>query len=161
MVQEQKNIKFILLGNGPEKEKLTALKSDFGLENILFLNSVSKDEMPFVLAAVNAAVIPLRKLDLFKGAIPSKIFESLSMELPILLGVDGEARKLFIDEAKSGLYFEPENPTSMKEQVLQLANDSALRSSLGKNGRNYVSEYFNRDKIASNFYNRLKQIDDK
>ncbi len=48
-----------------------------------------------ILASVDATIIPLRKLDLFLGAIPSKIFENLAMKVPVLLGVDGEARDLF------------------------------------------------------------------
>jgi glycosyltransferase involved in cell wall biosynthesis len=92
LVKDKPNLKFILLGNGPEKEKLIQLQKQEDLNNVIFLDSVSKSEMPQVLKSVNAVIVPLKKLDLFKGAIPSKLFESLAMQLPVLLGVDGEAR---------------------------------------------------------------------
>src|SRR6185436_3810055 len=78
-------VKFVLLGSGPEKEKLILLKQQMQLNNVVFIDGVSKIEMRGVLKEVNAAVIPLRKLDLFLGDIPSKIFENLAMKIPVLL----------------------------------------------------------------------------
>lgn len=157
-VQNNKNLKFVLLGNGPEKEKLHQLKVKENLENVIFIDSVSKNEMPDVLSSVNAAIIPLKKLDLFKGAIPSKIFESLAMQIPVLLGVDGEARELFIQKGKCGLYFEPENAEQLTEKVLEISSNTELAKQLGANGRTYVKEFFNRDTIADKFYNELLKL---
>jgi len=125
---------------------------------VTFLDFVSKQEMPAVLSSVNAAIIPLKKLDLFKGAIPSKIFESLAMKVPVLLGVDGEARELFVEQGKCGLYFEPGNADELTAQVLKIASDPALARQLGEAGRNYVNEHFNRDIIAEKFYKELKNL---
>lgn len=152
------NIKFVFIGSGPEKEKLIKLKADLNLSNVFFMQAISKKEMPSVLKSVNAAIIPLRKLDLFLGAIPSKIFENLAMEVPILLGVNGEARQLFIDRGNAGLYFEPENSDSLNIAILKLLEDKALADQLGKNGRHFVNEFFNREMIAQKFFEQLKKI---
>ena len=144
-------IKFVLAGEGPVKEELVQLKEKLGLQNVVFVSSFTKKEMPSVIASIDAAVIPLKKLELFTGAIPSKIFESLSMKKPILLGVDGEARELFINEGKCGLFVEPENVIDLAEKVLLLFKDKTLYSELASNARVYVSEKFNRDKIATEF----------
>lgn len=154
----EKHVKFILMGSGPEKEKLLSLKKTLWLDNVFFLDTVTKAQMPTVLKNVNGAIIPLRKLDLFLGAIPSKIFENLAMEIPIVLGVDGEARKLFIDKGKCGVYFEPENPNALARAVNELIRDKVLADTLGKNGRSFVNQHFNREVIAEQFYQRLKQI---
>jgi glycosyltransferase involved in cell wall biosynthesis len=106
-------VQFILQGSGPEKEKLQNLKSALKLTNVHFLEPVAKQEMPAVLKAIDVALVPLKKLPLFEGAIPSKVFEALAMEVPLLLGVDGEARKHFIDNAEAGWFFEPENETAL------------------------------------------------
>jgi glycosyltransferase involved in cell wall biosynthesis len=157
-LQANSKIKFLLLGNGPEKPKLLDLKSQYNLDNVVFIDSVSKNEMPAILKSVNAAVIPLKKLDLFKGAIPSKIFESLAMRIPILLGVDGEARELFIENGKCGLYFEPENVKALEEVVLKITNNENLAKQLGQAGRDYVNANFNRDVIAEKFYNEIIKL---
>lgn len=150
--------KFILLGEGPEKKRLQEAKEKLGLENVFFFPAVSKKEMPEIVAASDAAVVPLKKLDLFKGAIPSKIFENLAMKKPVLLGVEGEAKTLFIDEGKAGLFFEPENADALTDCVKQLLNDPELAGKLGENGRRYVEEKFERDKIATGFRQLLENF---
>jgi len=151
-------VRFVLLGDGPEKTRLLALKEQLGLSNVSFFDPVPKREMPSILKSSNAAIIPLKKIDLYKGAIPSKAFECMAMQLPILLGVDGEARELFIDKGKSGLYFEPENDHELAEAVGMLASNATLRAELGGNGRRYVSECFNRDRIAQSFFEELNRL---
>ena len=146
---------FIIQGAGPEKEKLQSLKESLKLENVHFLEPVSKNQMPSILKEIDIALVPLRKLELFQGAIPSKIFESLSMEVPLLLGVDGEARHHFIDNAKAGLYFEPENVNDLVANIQFLIANKDLIYEMGKNGRQYVFQHFNRNKIALDFYKEL------
>ena len=146
------------MGSGPEKLRLLELKQSLKLKNVFFIEPVSKNQMPHVLKSINAAIIPLRKLDLFLGAIPSKIFENLAMEIPILLGVGGEAKALFIDKGNCGLYFEPENAVQLAEVINRLIGDKDLSTSLGKNGRNFVNENFNRNNIANQFYEELKKL---
>lgn len=155
IVESITSIQIILQGAGPEKEELLKLKESLQLENIHFLPPVSKSEMPFILKEVDVALVPLRKLDLFQGAIPSKIFEALAMEKPLLLGVNGEAKAHFIDNAKAGLYFEPENEVSLAEKLKEMAMDKSKIIEMGKNGREYVIKNFNRNKIAQDFIQHL------
>lgn len=157
-VQDKPHIQFIIMGHGPMDENLKIQKQELGIDNVHFYESVSKAGMPEVLAAMDAAVIPLKKLDLFKGAIPSKIFESLAMKIPIILGVEGEAKDLFIDEGKAGLAYEPENDEELAEKVVLLSTDPGLCRDLGKQGRSYAEKHFDRDKIAEDFYHELQKI---
>ncbi len=154
-VKENSVIKFILLGSGPEKEKLQAIQKEKKLTNVYFFDAVSKTQMPQIVQASDVSVIPLRKLELFLGAIPSKIFENLAMEKAVILAVDGEARELFVNQGKCALYSEPENVEDLVKNVLLLANDTALRKQLGERGRIYVEQSFNRNTIAQNFHKEL------
>ncbi len=155
ILKEKKEIKFILLGSGPEKEKLLKLKNEKQLSKVVFKDSIPKNKMPEIISAMQTAIIPLKKLELFTGAIPSKIFENLAMKKPVLLGVEGESKKLFIEDGNAGLFFEPENAEDLSEKILQLYNNRNLVKQLGENGRKYVSEKFNRNKIADDFWNFL------
>jgi glycosyltransferase involved in cell wall biosynthesis len=156
MVQENCRVQIILQGAGPEQDELIRLKAELHLTNVHFLPLVPKGEMPFILKEVDVALVPLKKLELFLGAIPSKIFEALSMEKPLLLGVGGEAKMHFIDRADAGLYFEPEDVTDLAKRMLQMACEPELIKQKGQNGRNYVVEHFNRNKIASDFVEQLR-----
>lgn len=151
-------IQFIIQGAGPELERLQLLKLELGINNVHFLPPVSKADMPSVLKEVNVAIIPLRNLTLFTGAIPSKVFETLAMEIPILLGVDGEARTHFVDKAKAALFVEPENTQMLIAAIQQLIDNPNLGIEMGKNGRKYAMETFNRNKIAQDFLIELKAL---
>lgn len=157
-VKENTAIKFILLGSGPEKEKLQAIQREKQLTNVYFFDAVSKTQMPQIVQASDVSVIPLRKLELFLGAIPSKIFENLAMEKAVILAVDGEARELFVNQGKCALYSEPENVEDLVKNVVLLANDTSLRKQLGERGRMYVEQSFNRNTIAQNFHLILNNL---
>jgi glycosyltransferase involved in cell wall biosynthesis len=145
-------IKFVIIGNGPEKDKLLKMKSEMNISNVYFFDAVSKSKIKEVLAGVDLTIAPLKKLDLFKGAIPSKIFESLAMEKPILLGVEGEAKELFIDEANAGLFYTPEDKKDLSLKVVEFYTNRDLVRNLGKNGRKYVLLNFSRDTIAKKLW---------
>ncbi|WP_298844947.1 glycosyltransferase family 4 protein [Clostridium sp.] len=147
IVKDEKNIQFIFVGDGPEKQDLINLTKDKGLKNVTFLPLQPKANMPKIVASMDAAIIPLRKLELFKGALPSKMFETLASEIPIILPVEGEASKL-INSANAGIVVEPENSKEIAEAVLKLYNNIELRNSFGENGRAYVMENYARENIT-------------
>jgi glycosyltransferase involved in cell wall biosynthesis len=156
-IQDLKHIHFILQGSGPEKEKLEGLTNSFSLKNVHFLPPVSKLEMPSVVKSIDVALVPLKNLPLFQGAIPSKVFEALAMKKPILLGVDGEARKHFITNAQAGLFFKPEDVTDLVNQIRFLSDNKSQLLEMGENARKYVSEFFNRNNIAETFLKKLHE----
>jgi glycosyltransferase involved in cell wall biosynthesis len=157
-LENYENIKFVLLGNGPEKERLLKLKAELRLNNLQFYDAVPKSQMQKIIMDTNASIIPLKRLDLFKGAIPSKIFENLALKKPIILGVEGEAEELFIQQGKCGVSFTPEDSEDLAKQILHLYNNPDLVKELGENGLAYVSENFNRDKIAEDFFKQISSL---
>jgi glycosyltransferase involved in cell wall biosynthesis len=155
LLKENNRIRFILIGYGPEKDKLVKMKEALSLDNLFFFDSLPRPELLKIIANVDAALIPLRKIDLFKGAIPSKIFENLALKKPILLGVEGEAKEIFIEEGNAGLAFLPEDEHDLAAKVEMLFQNGKLASDLGENGYRYVSRMFNWDNIADDFWNVL------
>ncbi|KPU45363.1 alpha-D-kanosaminyltransferase [Oxobacter pfennigii] len=152
-----KDISFVFIGEGPEKEKLMSMVKEFELDNVQFYPLQPKKNMPNIIASMDATIIPLKKLDLFKGALPSKMFEALSSELPIILSVEGEAEEL-IKKAKAGICVEPENHMEVKDAVLKLYENPELCKELGENGRKYVMENYSRQTITKRFESLLIDI---
>jgi len=157
-LRESDNIKFVIVGDGPQKDFLHSLKAELKLEHVFFFPNQPAANMPAIIYASNAAIIPLKNIPLFMGAIPSKIFENLAFARPILLGVDGEAKELFIEQGKCGLFFTPDDDAALAYGTLQLSNDPQLCATLGANGKAYVYQHFNRANIAAAFYEELKAI---
>ncbi|MEQ8154569.1 MAG: glycosyltransferase family 4 protein [Clostridiaceae bacterium] len=157
LLRNYEEIQFMFFGDGPEKSGLIDLVEKKNLKNVKFFPVQMKPAMPRIIASMDATVVPLKKLDLFKGALPSKMFEALASELPIILAVEGEAEKL-INNAKAGIVVEPENPKEIADAVLKLYNDKELKEQLGKNGREYVKANYSREAIVKKLERLLINI---
>ncbi len=157
-VPAEMKVKFLLLGEGPEKERLMQRKQDEKLDNVYFLNLVPREEVPLIIQAVDAAVIPLKKMDLFLGAIPSKIFENLALKKPVILAVDGEAKQLFIDEGNCGIYCEPEDALAMSKAAIYLATHPDIARKMGVNGKVLVEKSFIRMNICADWLKAVEQV---
>jgi glycosyltransferase involved in cell wall biosynthesis len=151
------NFLFVLFGDGPEKAKLIRLTDQIQLNNVRFYPSQPASRMPELISSFDIAVIPLRRLNLFKGALPSKMFEAMAAAIPCVVSIDGEARALVI-KAKSGIFVEPENPEAMANAIMQLFQDPVHRRLLGENGRQFVIEHHNRHRIAEKFERLLLEL---
>ena len=114
---EQKDIVFMFVGDGAEKKACIELSAELGLENCIFADQVTKDETLDYLSLFDVSLIPLRKDSVYLDVLPSKIFENAAMQNPVLLGVDGEARRL-VEGYGCGLFYEPENEEDFLDKVL-------------------------------------------
>jgi len=157
IIKEEKEIQIVFIGEGPEKPMLMNKVKEKKLENVSFLPMQDKKDMPKIIASMDATVVPLKKLDIFKGALPSKMFENLASEIPIVLAVEGEAENL-INDAQAGIVVEPENSKEIAKAILKLHKNKELREDLGKNGRSYVMNNFSREAIARKLENILLDL---
>jgi glycosyltransferase involved in cell wall biosynthesis len=97
----------------------------------------------------------LKKSDIFKTVIPTKMLEFMSCARPVILGVEGHAREI-VEEANCGVPIEPENPQALVAAIDRLASDRALGLALGQNGREYVLRNFSRQKTAEKYIEVLQ-----
>ena len=116
-------IHFLFLGDGAKKEELEALQQTLRLNNVTMLPSVKKENVAAYISILDAALVNLRKADTFKHVLPSKIFELSAMEKPILLGVEGEAKRL-IEKYKIGISFLPEDEVDFLQKLEAMKNKS-------------------------------------
>jgi glycosyltransferase involved in cell wall biosynthesis len=151
------NILFLLVGEGAEKEQLVSLVRTRGLTNLRFVNQQSREQIPACICASDACLVPLKKNEIFRTVIPSKMLEFMSCARPVILGVEGQARKI-LEEAQAGICVEPENPTELAEAILRLAGDAQLRETMGRNGRRYVLQHFSRRQTAMAYLDVLSGL---
>lgn len=138
---------FVFIGDGAEKSRLVQLSQSLRLANVTFIEPVKKKEIASYLSMIDVALVPLRRSTTFESVIPSKVFESVAMNIPILLGVNGETRSI-IESYNAGIYFEPENQEDFINKlkvIKKLVTDDAFYF---QQGCRAMSADFNRSHLA-------------
>ena len=150
-------IVFLFVGEGADKERLILLARDKGLLNVLFLPQQPREKIPSIIRASDVCLVPLRKADVFKTVIPTKMLEFMACGRPVILGVDGQSRQV-LDEAQAGVFVEPENQVALVQAIKHLYQDGTLRQTLGRNGRNYIIEHLSREQTAKQYTTVLEKV---
>jgi len=146
------------LGDGMEREALMKKAQEEGLTNICFLPAVTRGEVNEYLNACDVSLIVLKKVDTFKTVYPNKMFDSMSAAKPIILAIDGVARKLVVDDAHCGIYVEPENAEQIAEKMRLYRNSPQMAKEHGENGFKYVSEHYDRRKLAVKYLGLIDKL---
>jgi putative colanic acid biosynthesis glycosyltransferase WcaI len=151
------HVVFLLVGEGAENERIKSMVRERQLTNIHFLDQQPRERIPAYICASDACLVLLRKSELFRTVLPTKMLEFMACACPVILGVEGEAQRI-LQKADAGLCVEPENPAELANAVLRLASDPALRELLGTNGRRYILQNFTRRQTASAYLRVLEGL---
>ncbi len=157
LLLDDRRIGFLLVGDGAERVRLVARAGAMNLDNLRIAGQLPKTEMPRVWLATDISLILLKKDDLFKTVLPSKMFEAMAMERPIVLGVAGEARQL-LEEAGAGIAITPQSAEGLAAAVVKLVDDPELAARIGHQGGAYVREHYDRAKLARTYLDLLESV---
>lgn len=138
---------FVFIGDGAEKANLVDLAKKLNLGSTSFLEPVKKREISDYLSMMDVALVPLRRSTTFESVIPSKVFESVAMNIPILLGVNGETRSI-IESYNAGIFFEPENEADFIEKIQLIRKRLAVTPTYFTQGCTEMARDFNRSHLA-------------
>ena len=153
--KECKEVVFVIVGDGAHRMELEAEASKRGLLNVVFTGRQPKESIPDWINSSDASLVHLKKAELFTTVMPSKIFESAGCKKPIVMGVDGYAKKLVMD-AQAGLDMRPEDAGSLVECVQRLVTDPELCHQLGENAYANIARVHNRDQQAEDYLELLE-----
>lgn len=153
---EDTHFHFLLIGDGAEKLNLREQARLHRLKNVTFHDPIPKNQVPYYLSIIDVSLVPLKKSELFKTVIPSKIFESSAMGKPILLGVEGQAQEI-IEHYEAGLCFEPENKLDFIEKLTLIRDDQDLYHKITLNQKRLAVDY-DRKKLAQSMLIGLQKL---
>ena len=148
---------FRIVGDGARREALEAQVRAGGLINVEFCGPKPRGEVARWIAESSACAVLLRRDDVFRTVVPSKMLEIMAVGRPILLGVEGEARAL-LERAGAGMAIEPENALQLAEAIRGLAHDPQRAERFSENGRRFVASEFLREKLAEKYLDLLAQL---
>jgi glycosyltransferase involved in cell wall biosynthesis len=150
-------ITFLLVGEGADKERIKTEAGVRGLRNISFVDQQPRERIPAFIGVSDVCLVLLKKTELFKTVIPTKMLEFMSCARPVILGVDGQARKT-LEEARAGVVIEPESAEALVEAIVNLAGDASMRKTLGASARQYIIERCSRERTARDYIDVLTSL---
>jgi glycosyltransferase involved in cell wall biosynthesis len=150
LLRDQKEILFVLVGDGKEKASLEAAARSAGLDNIRFEPPQPKEAMPDVVAASDVCVATLRDIPLFRTTYPNKVFDYMAAGKPTLVAIDGVIRQV-VEESGGGVFVPPGNAKALAESLARLAADRPGCARMGASAREFVLRRFNRKDQAESF----------
>jgi colanic acid biosynthesis glycosyl transferase WcaI len=152
-LKPENHIKFVFVGDGPDKKKLMEYSQQMGLTNVSFLDPRPASEIRSLMLSADIGVVPLKGR--IPGAVPSKLYEVMGAGLPVVLVADGEPAAI-VNENNAGIVVAPGDLEGLTSAIRQLAHDKALRKRLGQCGVDAVNKHFDRGKIHDSFVDYLE-----
>jgi len=149
-----RDVRFLFVGSGSQRRNLMQQAQE--LSNVKFLPQVPKEDVVGYWSATDLSIVHLVNHKMFESVIPSKIFESMAMQIPIALGVQGEA-KTIINDNNVGLSFKPEDFMGLVGCIDVIMKDKALIAELKQNCRTSACK-FERNQLATNMLYHLESI---
>ena len=148
LIQDQSDIRIVFAGGGAAREKLEKQVDQMGLKNVVLIPRVAKEEMSRLWSLCDVSLVNLRNADLFKTVIPSKIFESMGMGIPMIVSMpQGEATEI-VSNAGAGLIIKAEAHEELAQAIIKLRDDKKLLGDLST-GALSAAQNFSREKLAA------------
>ncbi len=143
LLRDHSEIQLVLLGDGKEKPALMQRAREMSLENLSFLPSVPKMEMPAVLAASDACIAILKPIPMYATVYPNKVFDYMAAGKPVVLAIRGVIQDV-IEQSGGGIPIPPGDSHAMADAILRLSADRDTARQMGRQGRSYLESHFDR-----------------
>lgn len=156
-LRDRADIAFFFAGSGAERAHVEQIVAERGLSNVRLIPRQPKERMPSLWSLCDLAIVPLRDTPVFATVIPSKIFESMGMGVPILMSLpEGEATDI-VRGTRSGVCVPPENPEAMAAEIERLADAPEEMAQLRTLAR-AAAPGFSRDVLAKSMLDVLQTL---
>jgi colanic acid biosynthesis glycosyl transferase WcaI len=155
-LQFEPDIRFLLIGDGPTKERVQQCAYELDLQNVIFLPPQSREQIADFFNAADVSIVPMKEPHIV-GTLPIKIYDSMACEVPVIVSAIGEIQ-LIVENSGAGIATQPRNREQLREAILRLRADPALRAQLGHNGRRAVESCYSRQAQAQQLVQLLQEV---
>ncbi len=146
---------FELIGQGVCKSETRDMANKLKIK-MKFFDSKPRKELIQSIMRSSICLVPLKNKKIFHSALPSKMFEYMACAKPVVVGINGEAKKL-VKTSKSGLHVQPENPKMLSEAILTYFNNEEKRRIDGENGLSYITKNLQKEDLISNLIKEVNK----
>ncbi len=160
LAKKRKDINIILIGKGSQETLIKNRIKDFNIGNINIIKAVPRNEILKMYEEADILFLQLKNIKMFEKTIPSKIFEYLASQKPILFGVEGIAKELLIKEFNRKYYFEANNIESLSRTldvlIDDIEQDKYIKPDIEKLEKNY-----SRERLSEQYADLIEKIIEK
>lgn len=157
LLEDRPEVTFLLVGEGAEKEQLRQRISQENQRNVVLLDAVGRPMVRELYSMADVCTVVLDKAPLLSEFIPSKIFEMMAMERPVVASVSGESAQI-IEEAGAGIVVAPGEPDETASAIHSLIDQPGMREQMGKAGRAFVESHYSRSSLAQRYLQLLHGV---
>jgi colanic acid biosynthesis glycosyl transferase WcaI len=148
------HVRFVLAGDGPQGGELRARAAE--LPNVSVLPPIPKEATRAFYNACDVCLVPLAPVPVFQETVPSKLFEILACERPLVASLEGEGRAI-VEASGAGVVRPPGDPASIADGIRTIRGmDDAQRAAMGRAGRAYVERSYSRAALADRYLEVLR-----
>ena len=147
LLKDEPDIRILIAGAGAAWSNIDEQRRARGLDNVVLLPSQPREKMPRLWSLCDVAVVHLKNTPLFATVIPSKIFEAMAMQRPILIGLPAGEATGIVEETGTGLAVPAEDPAALAASIRELRDDPEARGGYADAGAS-AAEHFSRAKQA-------------
>lgn len=155
LLQNEKDIHFLFLGDGSERQALQEMARRLLLNNVTFHDAVPIEMLAPFQSIADCGLVSIRNLPIFEGARPSKMFPLLAAGKPLIFCGQGEGANL-VKEARAGIVVPPGNPRALATAIPHLLRNRQLLDELAANGRRFVEENYEWRKLVGKWLQDLE-----
>lgn len=156
-LQTDTQIALVLVGDGKDKPALQRQAADMELDNVHFVPSLSKMQMPTALAAADACIAILKPIPLYATVYPNKVFDYMAAGKPVILAIDGVIRSV-VEQAGAGIFVPPGDASALATAIRELATKPEQAKHMGEAGRKYLEKHFDRATLARQMQETIEEL---
>lgn len=157
LLKRREDIAFLIAGDGSERGNLERRAREMNLSNVHFAGLLRKEEIPRLIGESDACLVHLRDKPLFATVLPSKLFEAMAMERPVIMGVRGGSAEI-VARHNAGICIPPEDAEALARAVERIAANREMAAFMGANGAAYVREHHARERLADRYAELLSSL---
>ena len=156
-LKDEKNIEFLIFGNGVEEESLRNKISNLKLKNIIIYPLQPESRVAEVYSLGDVCIVSCRK-GYGRNAFPSKTVSIMATGTPIIASFDRESELCdLLEEYKTGIYSEPENTDYLVDVIQYLKHHDDEREKMGINGRKLVEKQFSKEMCTEKYVELIER----
>jgi glycosyltransferase involved in cell wall biosynthesis len=156
-LEENKDIQFVLVGNGAYLDSVKQIIKDRNIGNVNLLPFQPYEDISHVFSLGDVSLV-ISKPGVGANSVPSKTWSIMSASRPVLANFDENELKDIIENNKCGIFTKAGDKQAFIDAILKLYNNRELCKVYGKNGRNFVMKNLTKEVGTKKYVDVIKSV---